>query len=417
MTFNKKRALEYMSRYNLDVLIATSPITITYFTDMSCWLDPKFKQYMMMPGASAHLTPITTFAVFPAEAPPALITDAQFSANTINSWIDDLYLVGSASPDNQFSPKAQSDSERAFFSSLDKATYHEKPREALLNLLQSRGLTDSKIGLEMDNIHPDLKTSVEQDLPRASIKDCSNLIRLIRMVKTEEEINRLAKATEIGEKAADESINSARIGGPISDVVQTYRSKIAEQGADFEHFAYSLRGSGIATEPDYLLTDEDFLFVDFGCTYRNYVSDSGFTLAMRPLSKSQIDKYNTLHDCIQAGIETTKPGVKSSEIQTAMSRILDKKNVRASLPHGHGLGLEIRDYPIIVPKNELYIRDNCIEIPSDLTLEKNMVVNLEVSIFRLETGALHIEKSFLVTGNGCQPLVSQDRILPQSPKS
>ena len=417
MTFNKNRALDYMSHYNLDVLIATSPTTITYFADSACWLDPKFKQYMMMPGASAHLMPTTTFAIFPAEGAPALVINAQFAANTIDSWIDDLYLVGNASPDGQFVPNIQSDSERAFFSSLDKATYHTKPVEALLNLLKSRDLTDSQIGLEMDGIHPDLKTSVDQTLPRASIKDCSNLIRLIRMVKTEEEVNRLTKATEISEKAADESINSAHSGRPISDVVRAYRTRIAEQGADFEHFAYSLRGLGIATEPDYLLTDGDFLFVDFGCTYRNYVSDSGFTLAMRPLSDSQIDKYNTLHACIQAGVETIKPGTKSSEIQTAMAQILDQKNVQASLPHGHGLGLEIRDYPIIVPKNGLYICDGCIGISSDLPLETNMVVNLEVSIFRLETGALHIEKSFLVTATGCQPLIPQDRVLPRSPKT
>ena len=246
----------------------------------------------------------------------------------------------------------------------------------------------------MDGIHPGLKTSVDQALPQASIKDCSNLIRLIRMVKTEEEVNRLARATEIGEKAAGESVNLAYPGQPISDVIQAYRTSVAEQGADFEHFAYSLRGSGIATEPDYLLTNQDFLFVDFGCTYRNYVSDSGFTLAMHPLSDSQLDKYNTLQACIQAGIKAIKPGIKSLEIQTAMAQILDQQNVQASLPHdGHGLGLEIRYYPIISPKNELYIHDDCIEVPSDLPLETNMVVNLEVSIFRLEMGALHIEQS------------------------
>jgi len=82
-------------------------------------------------------------------------------------------------------------------------------------LLKSRGLADSRIGLEMDRIHPDLKASVDQALPRASIKDCSNLIRLIRRVKTEKEINHLARATEIGEKAADKSINSACAGQPI----------------------------------------------------------------------------------------------------------------------------------------------------------------------------------------------------------
>jgi len=93
------------------------------------------------------------------------------------------------------------------------------------------------------------------------------------------------------------------------------------------------------------------------------------------------------------------------------------KNVQASLLHGHGLGLDIRDYPIIVPKNELYIRDDCIGIPSDLALETNMVVNLEISIFRLETGALHIEKSFLVTATDCQPLGPQDHVLSRSSKT
>ena len=68
-------------------------------------------------------------------------------------------------------------------------------------------------------------------------------------------------------------------------------------------------------------------------------------------------------------------------------------------------------------KNGLYICDGCIGISSDLPLETNMVVNLEVSIFRLETGALHIEKSFLVTATGCQPLIPQDRVLPRSPKT
>ncbi|HIM11403.1 TPA: M24 family metallopeptidase, partial [Candidatus Poribacteria bacterium] len=94
-------------------------------------------------------------------------------------------------------------------------------------------------------------------------------------------------------------------------------------------------------------------------------------------------------------VDTIEPGVKSSEIQTAMAQVLDQQNVQASLPHGHGLGLEIRDYPIIVPKNDLYIRDDCVEIPSDLPLETNMVVNLEASIFRLEMGPYTLSNPFL----------------------
>ena len=200
MTFNRERAVDYMSRYNLDVLVATSSTTITYFSDNACWLDSKFKQYMMMPGAPDHLIPTTTFVVFPVNGVPALVIDAQFAVNAIDSWIDDLYLVGNISSESLSASNIQSDSERVFFHSLDKAKHYTQPVEALLSLLKSKGLTDSQIGLEMDGIHPDLKASVDQALPRESIKDCSNLIRLIRMVKTKEEVNRLARATEIGER-------------------------------------------------------------------------------------------------------------------------------------------------------------------------------------------------------------------------
>ena len=86
MTFNRERAVDYMSRYNLDVLVATSSTTITYFSDNACWLDSKFKQYMMMPGAPDHLIPTTTFVVFPVNGVPALVIDAQFAVNAIASW-------------------------------------------------------------------------------------------------------------------------------------------------------------------------------------------------------------------------------------------------------------------------------------------------------------------------------------------
>ena len=39
MLFNRQRAIEYMDRYNLDALVATSPTNITYFSDYHCGLD------------------------------------------------------------------------------------------------------------------------------------------------------------------------------------------------------------------------------------------------------------------------------------------------------------------------------------------------------------------------------------------
>ena len=67
MLFNSNRAIEFMRRCEVDVLVATSPTNVTYFSDYYSWLDSQFKEYMMSPGASSDLDQTAPYAVFPLE--------------------------------------------------------------------------------------------------------------------------------------------------------------------------------------------------------------------------------------------------------------------------------------------------------------------------------------------------------------
>ena len=109
------------------------------------------------------------------------------------------------------------------------------------------------------------------------------------------------------------------------------------------------------------------------------------------------------------------PGAKASAAQAAMWKTLNAHGITASSPHGHGLGLEVRDYPIIVADNGQRIHDGCVDVPSDLPLEVDMVLNLEAMISMPGIGSLHIEKSFVVTPNGSRSLIPQDRTRPVQP--
>ncbi len=95
-----------------------------------------------------------------------------------------------------------------------------------------------------------------------------------------------------------------------------------------------------------------------------------------------------------------------------MWEALTEHGVTHSFPHGHGIGLEVRDYPIIVPDNGLRIQDDCIDIPSDLPFEAGMVVNLEAAVFILGEGSVHTEQSYVVTEEGVRPLTEQRREQP-----
>ena len=415
MLFNKTRAQEYMRRCGVDVLVATSPVNITYFSDYRCWIDPLFKAYMMVPGVPSDPDPTAAYAIFPLESEPALVASPTFAVNASDLWVQDVHIFGDHGLDDSLPMGDLSDAEQRIFDILHRPQRDATPTDALLSVLKERGLTNARIGIEMEGLSSRAKAAIEAGLLKAEIKDCSNLIRLVRMVKTEDELSRLIRSAEISEIAAMEGLALARPGQPIADVVQHYRQQIGKDGADFDHFAFGVRGLGLATEPNYILTDDDILYVDFGCIYEGCFSDSGTTLTMREPSTVLIERHRALRECVEAGVEEMTPGAKASAAQAAMWKTLNAHGITASSPHGHGLGLEVRDYPIIVADNGQRIQDDCVDVPSDLPLEVDMVLNLEAMISMPGVGSLHIERSFVVTPNGSRPLIPHDRTRPVQP--
>lgn len=413
MLFNAARALDYMERYGLDALVAASPVNITYFTDYFCWIDPLFREYMSSPGASSHL--VQRYAVYTRDGGPALVVDPLMTINAADLWVTDLYTYGDPGLDVGLPPEQQDEVVRRFTTLLSSPKCAPNATEALLRILRDRGVADGRIGLDAEDLAPQTRETIYKALPGAHIKDCSNLIRLLRAVKTDDEIARLTRAAEINELAAFESLAMARPGRPVADLVEHYRARAAEHSADFDHFAFGLRGLGIATEAHHVFTEGESLYVDFGCIYRRCFSDSGTTLALRQPTPDFQRRHAALRACVEAGVGQIRPGVRVSAVRAAMWDALNKGGITASFPHGHGLGLEVRDYPIIVPDNGLRIRDECIDVPSDLPLEANMVINLESINFLPGIGSLHIEKSFVVTADGCRPLTPQDRSAPFVP--
>ncbi|MDE0141280.1 MAG: aminopeptidase P family N-terminal domain-containing protein, partial [Caldilineaceae bacterium] len=266
MLFNRDRAVDHMREYGLDVLVATTPVNITYFTDYYCWLDPLFKEYMMVPGASSNLA--QAYAVFPLESEPALVVNPLFAANAEDLWVKDLHIFGSAGLDDSLPagelPESLLRFQELLLSPHDNAT----PTDALLSILKQRGLTGARIGLETEGLPPETKDVIERALPDASLKGCDDLIRMVRMVKTAEEIQRLTRSAEINEQAAMESLATARPGLAVSEMADHYRALAAQMGADFDHFAFGVRGLGMTTETGYRLAEDDVLYVDYGCIYR-----------------------------------------------------------------------------------------------------------------------------------------------------
>ena len=415
MLFNKLRAIEYMRRLSLDALIATSPTNVTYFSNYHSWADYLFKEYMLSPGASSDR--IQNYAMFPLEGEPALVVSASEAVNAADLWVQDIHVFGDPGFDLSSTDKTIPANLDRFYQYVTKPQSSPTATDALINLLKTRGLSSARIGIELEDFPTATQTAIANALPRAMILDCTNLIRQVRMVKSPDEIELLRRAAEINEECAMESLALARPGLSVDYLVSHYRKRIGEYGADFDHFAFGMRGLGMFTEASYQLQKDDVMFVDFGCIYGHYFSDSGTTLAMKELPDSVQERYAAVSACINSGQAAANPGQRSSSVRDAMFKSLSARGTTASFPHGHGLGLEVRDYPIIVSNNGLRIQDDCVDISSDLPMEVNMVINLEASIYSPGAYSVHREQSFLVTTKGSQPLVTQERDFPFYPNT
>ncbi len=415
MFFNQARARTFMRECGLDALIATSHLNITYFTGYFCWLDPTIRGFMLQPGAPASLA-LPGYAVFPLEGEPALVLNPLFAVNGADLWVRDLHVFGASGVDDTLTSNELPGNYRRIHDLLLEPPRASSSLEALVRILESRGLTGGRLGVELDDLASDRKEDLGQALPGAALLDASNLIRLIRMVKNEYEIDLLTRSAAINEQAGMQVLSETKPGTTLGEMNDRYRVLAARQGADFDHFCIGLGGLGMATEPDYALNEDDVMMVDFGCIYRRCFSDTGTTFALKELSGPLMRRFEAVRECVAAGVGAMRPGVRCSAVTEAMFRILEELELTASYPHGHGVGLDVRDYPTVVAANGLRVSDDCVDVASDMPLEENMVLNLEASMFLPGVGSLQMERSLAITPDGCRDLVPQDRSRPFIPR-
>ena len=235
------------------------------------------------------------------------------------------------------------------------------------------------------------------------------LLRLIRMVKTTDEIERSRRAAEIAEGALHAMVAAAAPGRTFAELAQVFRCEVAAGGADLEHAAIDPFGLGIATVSGYELRERDVLLLDVGCLYRSCVSDTGVTLALEPLAGEAAERYELVRTCLEAGAAALAPGVRVSAVHAAMRAVVDGTLAQRSAPQGHGLGLEPRELPFIGPPTDLRLADDIVDLDVDQALEPGMVINLEVPLEWPGHYAVHVERTFLITPDGVEPLLAQDR--------
>ena len=389
MLIERSNLERLMASAGLDAIIATDPPTVAALAGYRSWLDGQFRQFMVSPWGSGDL--IRTYAIFTAgDRPVAAIVDALFARDAASAGAE-CWMYG--------------DPARAALVDAS-AGFSRAPEEAIARALEDRGVADANIGLEADGLRPQWRELLAAQCPNATLRDCTTLLRLARSIKSAAHIAHIRKVTGTAANALAAALEIARPGARLGELADAYAEAAGSRGAAIEHFALSHRGRGIATDRSVTLTADTVTYLDHGCRTALAVSDAGTTLRLRELTRDERLARSALEAALSAGYELLASHATSSAVHKAMNESLGA--FPDAIVQGHGVGVEIREYPLLVPAVDDRLRDECVDVSADLELQAGMVVNLEASLFGLGDASLHMEETYLVTENGAEALAQSE---------
>lgn len=228
----------------------------------------------------------------------------------------------------------------------------------------------------------------------------------LRMIKSAEEIEYIAIAESIGDKAFSRILEVLTPGMTEKEIaleLEYTMKKLGADGISFDTIAATGRNSSLphAVPTEAVLTEGDFLTMDFGCIYKGYCSDMTRTVF---IGNNPSPKQKMIYDLVlRAQTEAMahiKPGVKCSDVDAIARDIISNEGYGDFFGHGlgHSVGLYIHESPRCSRK-------------CDTILEPGMTMTVEPGIYLPGEFGVRIEDLVLVTDEGYKNLTRSPKQL------
>lgn len=230
--------------------------------------------------------------------------------------------------------------------------------------------------------------------------------KLKRQIKSSLEIEILKEAARLGASKFDE-LSQAISSGMSEKTINFKAENIFRDGGNLAlSFAPITAINANAAKAHALPLDEriksnDLLLVDAGVRYQRYCSDRTrtaefkdgfkFTKEQKFSNSKQNEIYQIVKEAQNLAIKAVKPGVRACDIDAAARDFIAKNGYGECFFHstGHGVGLDIHEFPIISPK-------------STTIIEPGMVFSVEPGIYIESEFGVRIEDVVVVTNDGCE---------------
>ena len=315
-----KKACTLMQQQNVQVMYLHAGTNLFYFTGMKWNSSERMVGALLFPNGKLHF-------IVP-EFEKGTIFDFMLIEGTVHGWEE-----------------------------------HESPHALLVDVLMINGV--EKGGILMDEATPFfIIDGISNCQNKYTLHNAKLITAGCRMVKSEAEIAIMQHAMDITLEVQKATARILRIGISAKEVTDFIHDAHVKYGIPSgSYFCIVLFGvdssfpHGVKSPKN--LEENEVVLIDTGCVLHDYISDITRTYVFGKSNDKQRSIWNIEKETQQAAFDAAQLGNTCASVDDASRKMLESHSLGPDyklpgLPHrtGHGIGLEIHEWPYIVRNDE-----------------------------------------------------------------
>lgn len=202
-----------------------------------------------------------------------------------------------------------------------------------------------------------------------ALTDCMPALREAMKVKSAYELDCIARACDMAEEGLLHTLPRIKEGMTERELAAVLEYEMRMQGADgtsFETIVAFGKGSSVPHHEtgDAKLKFGDVVLIDFGCKTQGYCSDCTRTFLFGDDGRHEAFKktYAAVLEAHERVKETLVSGMTGREADAIARDLFAAKGLDKYFTHslGHGIGLQIHEYPVLAPRGEEVLTDGMV---------------------------------------------------------
>jgi len=280
------------------------------------------------------------------------------------------------------------------------------PANELKKILSELGLENSNLGVEYEAYGLTGRNALKLNNSLknfAKLYDQSELVSLLRVIKSPAEIIYVRKAAELADRAMEAAWKYSHAGVNESKILSEMQGVIFNGGGDYPANEFIIGSGKNALLCRYQsekrkLDKTDQLSIEWAGTYKHYHSAMFRTIPIGKVNEKQKKMYSVCFESLKACENKLKPGNKIGDVFDAHAKIFDEMGYKKSRMNACGYSMGATFAPNWMDWPMLYTGNPFI-------LTQGMVFFMHMILMDSENQlAMNLGETYLVTDSGNERL-------------